>query len=81
MAGNTHLHDHCGVDACASEELAPTTPPIRRSKEANKEMEAGYLLEDHKSLVEEHFEAINRRFHQLQQGALDFTFPSNVSGM
>ena len=45
------------------------------------EMEVGFLLEDHKSLVEEHFEAINRRFHQLQQGVLDFTFPSNVSGM
>ena len=44
-------------------------------------MEAGFLLEDNKSLVEEHFEAINRRFLQLQQSALDYSFPSNVSGM
>ena len=43
-------------------------------------MEAGFLLEDNKSLVEEHFEAINRRFLQLQQSALDYSFPSNVSG-
>jgi hypothetical protein len=44
-------------------------------------MEAGFLLEGNKSLVEEHFEAINGRFRQLQQSALDFSFPSNVSGM
>ena len=44
-------------------------------------MEGGFLLEDHKRLVEEHIEAINERFHQLQQSALDLAFPSNASGM
>ena len=39
-----------------------------------------YLSEEHKKVVEEVFGTINDKLCRLQEDALNFTFPSHVSG-
>ena len=43
-------------------------------------MEAGYLSDEHKRVVKELFGTIKDKLCRLQEDALNFVFPSNVSG-